>query len=262
MRIHTLAENTACRPGLTAEHGLSLFIETGSHKILFDTGQSAAFAENAARMGIDLAEADFAVVSHGHYDHGGGLARFLEINPTAPVYVNQNAFEPHYNAAGSSIGLDPALAASRRLIFTEDDFQIAPGIHLHTCNGLPRPYPTDPFGLTVLENGGLRPDPFRHEQYLLIEAGGTRFLFSGCSHKGILNIVSWFRPHVLVGGFHFKPLDPIRDAHRLEQAAGLLLESPTVYYTGHCTGAGQFDFLKARMGSRLHALSTGRTIEL
>ena len=80
MRIVTLVENTSRRQDLTAEHGLSLYIETGSHKILFDAGQSAAFADNAEKLGIDLTQADLAVLSHGHYDHGGGLGKFLETN--------------------------------------------------------------------------------------------------------------------------------------------------------------------------------------
>ena len=57
--------------------------------------------------GVDLAAVDLAVLSHGHYDHGGGLARFLELNSTAPVYLNEHAFEPHYHGAERYIGLDP-----------------------------------------------------------------------------------------------------------------------------------------------------------
>jgi 7,8-dihydropterin-6-yl-methyl-4-(beta-D-ribofuranosyl)aminobenzene 5'-phosphate synthase len=98
-------ENTSCREDLACEHGLRLYIETENHKILFDAGQSAAFAENAEKLGVDLRKVDLAVLSHGHYDHGGGLERFLEINQKAPVYVSSYAFEPHYSANGY-IGLD------------------------------------------------------------------------------------------------------------------------------------------------------------
>ena len=95
MKITVLTENTACRESLACEHGLSLYIETGCHKILFDAGQSGAFADNAEALGIDLSAVDFAVLSHGHYDHGNGLVRFLEINGTAPIYLRRDTFGFH-----------------------------------------------------------------------------------------------------------------------------------------------------------------------
>ena len=109
MKLTTLIENTTCRPDLTPEHGLSLYIETGEHRILFDAGQSDAFADNAEKMGIDLGEVDLAILSHGHYDHGGGIAKFLQINKKAPVYINKHGFEPHYNGTEKNIGLDTEL---------------------------------------------------------------------------------------------------------------------------------------------------------
>ena len=264
MKITVLAENTACREDLQSEHGLSLFLETENRRILFDAGQTEAFAANAETLGIDLKSADLAILSHGHYDHSGGLARFLEINPSAPVYLHREAFVPHYNADGKYIGVDPALEGNPRLRFTDGEKILAEGITLHSCNHLPRPVPFGSFGLTVQAGAQRQPDDFRHEQYLLIEEKGKRICVSGCSHKGILNILSWFRPDVLIGGFHFMKLDPETPDGReaLEAAATRLLQYPTVCYTGHCTGQSQFDFLKARMGERLHALSTGCAITL
>ena len=96
MKITTLIENTSAR-GLPTEHGLSLFVETAEHKFLFDMGQTDLFARNAETLGIALSKVDFAVLSHGHYDHGGGLNTFLALNDHAPVYMSRYAFEPHYN---------------------------------------------------------------------------------------------------------------------------------------------------------------------
>ena len=78
MKVIVLSENTTNDPRLGAEHGLSLYIEACGKKILFDTGQGDLFAENAKTLGVDLAAVDFAVISHGHYDHGGGIRRFLQ----------------------------------------------------------------------------------------------------------------------------------------------------------------------------------------
>lgn len=255
MKIVTLMENTACRCSLAAEHGLSLYIETENHKILFDAGQSSAFADNAERLGVDLREVDFAVLSHGHYDHGGGLSRFLEINSTAPVYLSRHAFEPHYNAKNKNIGLDPALKKYDRLVFTDGDTEIAPGLTLHTLDTAP----ADSSGLTVLKNGQLIPEDFRHEQYLMIEEGGKNILLSGCSHKGILHIMAHFQPHILIGGFHFMRIE---SEDSLRAAAKALLRYPASYYTGHCTGQAQFTYLKSIMGDRLHYISAGSVLEI
>lgn len=255
MKLVTLIENTACHADLAWEHGLSLYMETGNHKILFDAGGSSAFADNAEKLGVDLSAVDLCILSHGHYDHGGGLSRFLEINRKAPVYISRHAFGGHYNAAGKYIGLDLGLRENDRLIFTDGDTEIAPGLTLHQIPTAP----SDTSGLTMLENGVHKPEDFRHEQYLMIRENGKKILISGCSHKGILNIMAAFRPDVLVGGFHFMK---IQDPNLLEAYAKELLAYPTVYYTGHCTGETQFPILKNSMGDRLHALSTGYSLTL
>ena len=260
MKITTLIENTALSPELTAEHGLSLFVETDRYRFLFDAGQSGAFADNARKLGIDLKTADFAVLSHGHYDHGGGMARFLEINRRAKLYLRADAFGDYCNAAQKYIGLEESLRRSGRLELTGDECVIMPGLTLRSCNGLPRPVPTDSFGLTEKTDSGFLPDRFLHEQYLLIEEKGKRVLLSGCSHKGILNILEWFRPDVLVGGFHFKQLGP--DSPRLRAWGEEMAKYDTVFYTGHCTGQAQFETLKTILGHRLHAICTGSTVEI
>ena len=258
MKITALLENTTTREDMQIEHGLSLYIETDSHKILFDTGQTDLFAKNAKTLGIDLSKVDFVILSHGHYDHGGGLHTFLELNDTAPIYMSRFAFELHYSALEKYIGLDTTLVECSRIRFVDDTLTIAPGVTLHSCNDRTRTSDLGCFGLSTLENGVLVPDDFRHEQYLLLEEAGKTVLISGCSHKGILNIMDWFCPDVLVGGFHFMKLlpgDPLTDA------AKQLNNYKTRYFTGHCTGEEQFAFLKSRM-KHLEYLSCGKTISV
>ena len=262
MKVWTLMENTACRDDLAAEHGLSLYLETCGLKILFDAGQSGQFADNAEKMGIDLSQVDLAILSHGHYDHSGGLLRFLELNDHAKIYVNQYAFDCCYHGDDRYIGVDPQLQACDRLVLVGETLELAPGLTLCACNEKEKSRPVDSSGLTVLENGIFRPDLFRHEQYLLVEEGDRTILISGCSHKGILNITQWFRPDVLIGGFHFMNLDPAGDgAQRLRDSAEILMTYPTVYYTGHCTGLDQFAYLKQFMGERLQAIAGGSCLE-
>lgn len=262
MKITALLENTTEREDMQTEHGLSLYIETGTHKILFDMGQSNLFAKNAETLGIDLSGVDIAVLSHGHYDHGGGLQTFLKLNQKAPVYINRFAFEPHFNASDKYIGLDPdsetTLVEQNRMHITGETCLLAPGLTLFSCNERTRSCDLGSFGLTVLAGNSHVPDDFRHEQYLLIEEHGKKVLISGCSHKGIQNIMEWFAPDVLVGGFHFMKLEP---GEVLDTAAKDLNKYSTRYFTGHCTGEEQFAYLKERM-ERLEYLSCGKTIEV
>lgn len=263
MRIVTLLENTTQDQEFSCEHGLSLYIETGKYKILFDAGQSAIFAQNAEKLGIDLRKVDFAVLSHGHYDHGGGLSRFMQINDKAPVYVNRNAFQPHYNGTGKFIGLGYDGLDVSRIRFVDDEHKIAEGISLCTCNGRRAIVEVDSFGQTVEEKGLLQPDHYRHEQYLVINENGSKICFSGCSHKGILNIIHWLQPDVLFGGFHFMKVPVTGEGKKLlKDSAKALLSGETRYYTGHCTGLEQYEVMKTVMGDRLQLLSCGVEIEL
>lgn len=259
MKLTVLIENTAGDPSLTAEHGLSILIETGKRRYLFDTGATGAFVENACRMGVDLGQVDAAILSHGHYDHGGGLEAFMQCNPRAPVYVSAHAFTACYNASGKYIGLPASLKDHPRLIPVLDRLTLAPGVWLDCCpQACPR-YPQDSGGLQKMEHGTLLPDTFEHELYLLVQEN-KRICFSGCAHRGIENIVHWLKPDVLVGGFHFKQLQPGEE--RLTLAARRLLEHDCDYYTCHCTGQAQYAYLKEIMKNRLHYLSTGDIIEI
>ena len=255
MKITALTENTAAC-GLPVEHGLSLFIEQDGRALLFDMGQTDLFAQNAARLGVDLAAVDIAVLSHGHYDHGGGLRRFLELNQKAPVYLSRHAFEPHFNGE-RYIGLDVSLRDSDRLIFTDGVTKIADGITLYSCSDREKVLDLGSFGLNMKQDGKLVPDDFRHEHYLLLEENGMRVLISGCSHRGIINIMEWFKPDVLIGGFHFNKL-PLDGA--LRSYAETLASYDTDYYTCHCTGVEQFEYMK-RFMPRLNYLSTGGRVE-
>jgi len=99
MKIVTLMENTAAREDLSAAHGLSLYIETPKHRILMDMGPNNEYLENAAKLGVDLTQVDVAILSHGHYDHGGGLKAFCQMNDHAKIYVRENAFGNYWSLA-------------------------------------------------------------------------------------------------------------------------------------------------------------------
>lgn len=257
MTLTCLAENTSAS-GLPTEHGLSLHIASDGINILFDMGQTELFAANAQRLGVDLAEVDIAILSHGHYDHGGGLKKFLELNSKATVYIPQNAFIPHYNGTRKYIGLDQSLKDCPRLVTVCDDITLADGISIITHRKVPTLHRPSGDGLTMMTANGLAPDDFDHEQYLVIVKDGKRVLFSGCSHRGILNIMEAMTPDVLVGGFHFSKFE-LDDS--LAQKAKALGKYPCQYHTCHCTGTEQFEFMKQYIGG-LSYLSCGDKIEI
>lgn len=260
MKIWTLMENTACQDELAAEHGLSLYIEANGKKILFDAGQSDAFAANAEKMGIDLSKVDFAVLSHGHYDHGNGLLHFLNINVSAPVYASPLAAGEYFNAKDSYIGLSPELKGNPRFMPVGKETTLGEGITLVSCNSRECTVSMDNAGLQKKVGDTLLPDDFGHEQYLEIEEKGKRVVISGCSHRGILNILHWLPCDVLIGGFHFMKKDS--RSREIREAAEKMMQTKATFYTCHCTGLQQYEAMKEIMGSRLHYLSSGTVLEI
>lgn len=261
MRIKVLSENTSYDDRFGAEHGLSLYIETEHHKILFDFGQSNLFEKNAHILDVDLSEVDIAILSHGHYDHSGGLKRFLEINKKAPVYMSKYAFEPHYSGGDRYIGMDQSLIGNGRFVYVEDECQIDDDLSLYSCNREIPTIPVDCAGLGRMENGVIVPEDFRHEQYLVIRESGKRIVISGCSHKGIINITNYLKPDTLIGGFHFSKIELNTEGEkRLSAAAKYLMETGAFFYTCHCTGVAQYEYMKEIMGDRLRYLAVGDVI--
>lgn len=256
MKITALLDNETSNDKMKVEHGLSLYIETETCNLLFDTGQTDLFAQNAEVLGADLSRVDAAIISHGHYDHGGGLKRFMNLNKTAPVYVHNLAFEPYYNGTERYIGLDPSLKPNDRFVFTGDETVINENAKLFSCAGRKRKYGNFGRGLNVKRGDVFVPDEFLHEQYLLLTENGRRVLVSGCSHKGILNLIEWFEPDCFIGGFHFFKVEP---GGELAAAAGFLNSFPVEYYACHCTGLKQFLYMKNIM-NRLHYLSCGASV--
>ena len=114
------------------------------------------------------------------------------------------------------------------------------------------------FGLNMKQSDDFLPDDFIHEQYLLIKENGKRTLISGCSHKGVMDIVDWFEPDIFVGGFHYTKLDL---DEKLAEYASILASHKAYYYTCHCTGIEQYEFMKKYM-PQLSYLSCGESINL
>ncbi len=274
MKITALVENTSLDSKLKTEHGLSLVIEVNHQKVLFDLGQGSLFLENAEKCGIDIKAIEIVIISHGHYDHGGGLETFLEINNKAKIYLSKHAFAEFYsrqtNGSYTYIGIDQNLNVNDRFVLIDQDIQISPNLKIYTNVQALRLSPIGNHSLYKKQNQILVNDDFDHEIDLVITEGSKKVLCAGCAHSGILNIVDQVSQKegraldVVIGGFHLHSLSTNTNETEsfIEDIAKDMMKLPTQFITCHCTGPYAYGLMKARMLDQILYLSTGQTIEI
>ena len=270
MKITCLLENSSLSEALESRHGLSLFIETGETALLFDLGPDDKAMGNAAKMEIDISRAQMAIISHGHNDHGGGLAAFMAACPHADILMTQAAAGKFFvrvpGMPPREIGLAPLQTKGSR--FISKDTTLSETLSLFTKFEKPLFIPQS--NATLFRgtcDGGIVQDEFDHELALLVREGRKTVLFTGCSHSGITNMMTTVLKRtglshidVVVGGFHLSnpSMGTSESSKRLDALAKELKGfKDTLFYTGHCTGEQAFVHLKQQMGDQLHPLSTG-----
>lgn len=264
MKITALVENKS-EGQVIPKHGLSLYIETQKHILLFDLGPDNTLFNNASAMNIDLTQVDTVIISHGHMDHGGALKRFLQVNTKARIYVQRSAFEPHYSKflfLKANVGLDDKLKNNPQIKVIDGDYEIDEELSLFLVGRRDKCY-SEANDALYNKDGK---DDFLHEQNLRIQENKT-VIITGCGHTGIVNIMeraSAYKPQVCIGGFHlFNPLTkktvPVSllssIAQELQKYVG------TQFYTCHCTGMRAYQFLSRRL-PEMKYLACGRTIEI
>ena len=279
MLVKVLIENSVSDAELLSEHGLSLYIEEKGKKYLLDAGQSGAFIENAEKLGVDLGEVEFAVLSHGHYDHAGGFEAFLERYPKK-IYAMGKAKDKYYSASGGKlheIGIPKKVypAYAENFCFVNGAKEIAEGIYVlpHMTEGLEKV--GERSGLFCMKGEELVPDDFAHELSLVFDTKKGLVIFNSCSHGGLSNIlreVQEYLPgkelYAFFGGLHMKGTRNGEEICTFSEAElALMAESvkrSTLHriYTGHCTGAVGYELLEKYLPRHLQPLQTGTVIEL
>lgn len=276
MRIVNLIENTQGQDGCTAAHGLSFYVETKKHKLLVDLGPSDETLKNANVLGVDLTAVDTVILSHGHYDHSGGILPFSKINNNALIYMQDTATDAYYADDGESaperyryIGIDQEITKLPQVRFLQGDACIDDELELITIIKRSHELPFTNKRLLVRTKEGYQRDDFVHEHFLVIRQDGKTILMSGCAHNGILSILDAYiqkygkAPDLVVSGFHLMKKTDYRpeEIKEIEDIAKELMNYPTKYVTCHCTGTVAFDVMKNILGEKLAYVHSGEEVK-
>lgn len=278
MRIINLIENTEGSTGCVCAHGLSFYVETSKHKLLVDLGPSEETLRNAEKLGVDLTQVDTVILSHGHYDHSGGLMAFSKINPDATIYMQESAGDDYYADDGNGadkeryryIGIDKDILNLPQVKTLKGDYRIDDELELFTVKERTHKLPFTNNRLLIKENGKYIQDDFRHEHYLVISDDDMRVLISGCAHNGIHSILDAYKdkygsvPDAVISGFHLMKKVNYTD-EELGEVVDIgkeLKKYPTMFYTCHCTGEAAYKMMKLSMGERLQYVHSGDEVTI
>lgn len=267
IRITILVDNGPGKEGLIAEHGLSIWIETPEARILFDTGQGPAFAKNAVRLGISLEKTDTLILSHGHYDHTGGLPTLAERSRDFRLVLHPEATRSRFAKAivPRSIGM-PELSRTilkdreQNVIWNSGPVQIESGIW--ATGAIPRRTVfEDTGGDFYLDRGCSKPDLIPDDQALWIQDGEKLVVVLGCAHSGIINTLDYITSLTgitsifgVIGGTHLLRAS----TERLEETCKELEQRHVQFLAPcHCTGEVAAAFFADRFPAKFLTCSTG-----
>ncbi len=244
-RITVLADDTVAARTARGEHGLCFHIETNGRHILFDAGQGLVLTDNAQALAIDLAAVDTIVLSHGHYDHTGGLPIVLS-TARAPVavYFHPDTLQPKFHKT-RSIGIPPAALAAlhapgAQLHPSRTPSEVAPGLFL--TGEIPRPHPEESLAEVFhLDPHETTPDPLLDDQSLYFDTPQGTVVILGCAHAGVIHILEHVqsltcnRPiHAVIGGMHLGATTPARMHWIIDHLRRI---APRILVPMHCTGS-------------------------
>jgi 7,8-dihydropterin-6-yl-methyl-4-(beta-D-ribofuranosyl)aminobenzene 5'-phosphate synthase len=247
-RITVVVENTSPDGSLLAQHGLAVWIELGGRRVLFDTGQAGALVGNAYRLSVPLRQLDALVLSHGHYDHTGGVAEVLRPARPTPIYAHPAALEPKFarNRDGSAreIGIpydSLRMIRNQRKFFVKTDKPARSIDGLTVTGPIPRTTDFEDTGGPFFADPRCRvPDPLTDDQAVFFEALEGTVVILGCAHAGVINTLRHIRQltgerpiHAVLGGMHLVQASKDRIERTIDELRRLDVGR---IGPAHCTG--------------------------
>jgi len=272
VRITVLVDDSALGSrGLLAEHGFAALISVEGGAVLLDAGQTGLpLVLNALRLGADLPHLSAVVLSHGHYDHTGGLRALAQVLRTRPLLVaHPLALKPAVVEEGGarSVGIpysEAFLGEHFRLVLERGVVEVAPRVYFLGEVPRYRPELACPVpGTYVVEGGRLEPHTFADDTAVAVDLGEGLLVLTGCGHSGLVNAVlhaerALGKPVAAVlGGFHLVGRPPGFVERVVGELEGLGVARA---YPGHCTGPAAAVKMLERLGGE--ALRVGFTLEL
>jgi len=269
LRITVLSENTARGAGLLGEHGVAFWIEADGRRLLFDTGQGKVLRPNAQTLDVPLQDAEMVALSHGHFDHTGGLTDVLDSAKRPDLYLHPAGLEKKYhrekNPPHRSIGIpDLDEEGLRRragtLTWTREPTELVPGAYV--TGEIPRRTSfEDTGGDFYLDEACTETDPLLDDQALYVETPAGLVVVLGCAHAGVVNTLEYVaelsaaRPMLAVlGGMHL-----VRAGNERLGATVAAFERFGVQKLGaaHCTGMRATAFLWSHLPERCFECCVG-----
>lgn len=269
LTITVLVENTAGTGDVLGEHGLSFWLETPDYRVLFDCGQGKVLLHNAGVMGVDLNHIDALAVSHGHYDHTGGLRAVLELCPQAPVYAHSSVFQPRF--ATTKLGRVRSVGTTLHSLGRSDLELITVAEPTEVCDGLilavevPRITDFEDTGKRFfLDHSCTKPDPFLDDAALFFRSPEGVVVLTGCAHSGIVNIMNLVAEltdeekfYCVMGGMHLIDASQERIKRTVEE---LRKRDVQRIGLGHCTGINAITKFWEAFPDRCFLISAGTEI--
>jgi len=275
-RATTLSENTAfARPrGLLGEWGLSVLVERDDRRVLLDAGSSISAARNGDLLGVNWDRIDAIVLSHGHYDHTGGLREVLtRIRKPVKIFAHPDVFDAKFIQIGKDespvyIGIPFQRVELESL---GADFQLTSepvwlSENVVTSGEIPMitDFETIDPGLYVRENGEMIPDPLRDDQALFIKTSLGLVVVLGCAHRGAINTLHHARNvtgvetiHSVIGGTHLIMASEVQ----MEMTMAALKEFGVQRLgVSHCTGMPAAVRLAQEFGSGFFFNNSGSVV--